>query len=77
MDGRNHLKVSNLNRRNRSCVMQFDLRTFYEDILVLLELYKMSGPKRGIAARYNSWTFGNYTDAKMKKLVKDFYSQQV
>lgn len=73
IDGRYHLQVSDIDRRRRTCVMQFDLRTFYEDILALLELYKENGPKRGIAARYNSWTFGNYQDIETVRTVKQFY----
>lgn len=73
IDGRYHLQVSDINRRSRSCVMQFDLRTFYEDILSLLELYKVKGPKRGVAARYNSWTFGNYQDNETVNAVRQFY----
>jgi len=77
IDGRYHLKVSNIDRRRHSCVMQFDLRTFYEDILALLELYKEKGPKRGIASRYNSWTFGNYQDGETVRTVRQFYKSYV
>lgn len=73
IDGRYHLRVSDIDRRRRSCVMQFDLRTFYEDILALLELYKEKGPKKGVAKRYNSWTFGNYQDDETVRTVKQFY----
>lgn len=73
IDGRYHLQVSDIDRRKRSCVMQFDLRTFYEDILSLLELYKDTGPKRGIAARYNSWTFRSYQDDETITAVRQFY----
>lgn len=77
IDGRNHLVVRDIDRRARSCVMQFDLRRFYEDIIVLLELYKTKGPKRGVASRYNSWTFGSYHNKEMKDTVRQFYQSSV
>lgn len=77
IDGRNNLIVRDIDRRRRSCVMQFDLRTFYEDMLLLLEQYKTKGPKRGVAAQYNSWTFKSYQDNETKGIVKRFYESSV
>lgn len=75
LDGRYHLLRLDKDPRNRSCVIQLDVRQFYEDLLVLLEHYKYNGPKSGVAKRYNSWTFKKYDDPAVKLLVKNFYQQ--
>jgi hypothetical protein len=84
IDGRHHLLTLSKDTRRRVCVMSFDLRSFYEDLIALLELYKIKGPKRGVVTRYNSWTFLNiasasrYSNAKKAEIikhVKDFYNQ--
>lgn len=84
IDGRHHLQTLSKDPSRRVCVMSFDLRAFYEDLLELLELYETKGPKRGVVKRYNSWTFLNFSNsrkysatkkAEIKQLVKNFYEQ--
>lgn len=83
IDGRYHLKTSNKDTRNRSCTMQFDLRSFYEDLQQVLNNCIKNGPRKGVVKRYNSWSFLNiettsYTTARktlLKKQTKDFYNQ--
>lgn len=82
IDGRKHLITHSKDTLRRKCIMSFDLRTFYEDLLAILEQYEINGPRRGVASRYNSWSFLNlnnykgYSNAKrtnLKKAVKIFY----
>lgn len=82
-DGSSHLKTSDKDRRRRSCTMQFDLRSFYEDLQQVLQNCIKSGPRKGVAKRYNSWTFLNIesTDhstgrkSLLNRQAKDFYNQ--
>lgn len=83
MDGRFHLTTSNKDSRRRSCTMQFDLRSFYEDLQEVLKRCIRNGPRKGVVKRYNSWSFLNLnktvrSQAKktlLQKQAKDFYSQ--
>ncbi len=72
-NGTNHLKVLAKDGRSRSCTMSFDLRSFYNDLILLLEKYKLNGPKRGVVSRYNSWTFMNVKNKDSILIIKDFY----
>jgi len=83
IDGRYHLKTFDRERSNRSCTMQFDLRSFYEDLQQVLENCIRNGPRIGVAKRYNSWSFLNIETtsynatrkAILKQQVKNFYNQ--
>ncbi len=83
IDGRYHLKTSNKDVRRRSCVMQFDLRTFYEDLQSVLRNCISDGPRKGVVKRYNSWTFLNINTMNatitrkvtLKDQVRNFYTQ--
>lgn len=83
IDGRYHLKTSNKDTRRRSCIMQFDLRSFYEDLQQVLHNCIKYGPRKGVAKRYNSWSFLNiestsYAKARktlLKQQARDFYNQ--
>jgi len=84
IDGRNHLLTLAKDKHRRTCVMSFDLRTFYEDLQALLVLYESNGPKKGVVKRYNSWSFLNISTstvyspsakAQIIQQVRDFYNQ--
>lgn len=82
IDGRHHLQTLSKNPQTRTCVMSFDLRAFYQDLIALLDLYIAGGPKKGVVKRCNSWTFLNISSrysggkrAKLQKQIKDFYDQ--
>lgn len=83
IDGRYHLKTSSKDSRRRTCTMQFDLRSFYEDLQEVLQQCIKNGPRKGVVKRYNSWSFLNlkstsYTASRKKLLqqqARDFYNQ--
>ena len=85
MDGRLHLTTEEKDPRTRSCVMAFDLRTFYQDLIALLELYEKKGPRRGVVVRYNGWTFLNLNTADLSaankkeivSAVREVYQQDI